>query len=313
MAVCGLINLNKPAGVSSRQAVNGIARLARPGKVGHAGTLDPIASGVLVVGVGGATRLIEYVQRMPKTYRATFLLGRRSATEDIEGEVVELVDAPIPSLGDIELATGRFVGPVQQRPPAFSAIKVAGRRAYDLARRGREVVLPARPVMIHRIEIVEYCYPQLVLRVECGSGTYIRSLGRDLAEALGTAAVMSALVRTAIGPFRIEEAVKAEELASESWRPWIQPALRAVEYLPRMRLSAQDATRLRNGLRIDGSGLVEKPMVPYSSKVEESVAGEMAAVDETGQLIGIVVPAEDGSWRTERNLPTGQGEMKDEG
>ncbi len=188
------------------RAVDMVERLVRPAKVGHAGTLDPLATGVLVVCVGSATRLIEYVQRMPKSYVGTFLLGRQSTTEDIEGEVVELADPPVPVLEDILCAAKKLEGNILQRPPAFSALKINGRRAYKMARKGEEVKLQARPVSIHRIAVRSYEYPRLVLEVDCGSGTYIRSLGRDLAESLGTAAVMSGLVRTAIGKFDLEEA-----------------------------------------------------------------------------------------------------------
>ena len=218
--------------------------------MGHAGTLDPLATGVLVVGVGAATRLIGYVQRMPKRYVGTFLLGRRSPTEDVEGEVTELPDAPVPTREQIAAAAERFVGRIDQRPPAFSALKVAGRRAYQLARQGRELQLAARPVEIHRIEVKAYEYPELVLEVACGSGTYIRSLGRDLAESLGTAAVMSGLVRTAIGGFRIEDAVAPGGLNRDNWLRWLLPPLRAVECLPRLQLSPDEAVRIRNGLTI---------------------------------------------------------------
>src|SRR5687768_4447654 len=128
----GLLNLNKPAGVTSRDVVNQIQRLVRPAKVGHAGTLDPLATGVLVVCIGNATRLIEYVQRMPKSYRAAFILGRSSDTDDIEGNVLEVADAPQPSIETLTSVLPRFIGEISQRPPAFSAIKVQGRRAYDL-------------------------------------------------------------------------------------------------------------------------------------------------------------------------------------
>ena len=193
MPPCGLLNLNKPAGMTSRDVVNIVQRLSRPAKAGHAGTLDPLADGVLVVCVGSATRLIEYVQRMPKRYVGTFLLGRQSPTEDIEGEVTELPDAPVPTREQIEAAARRFVGRIEQRPPAFSALKIRGRPAYKLARQGKPVELAPRPVEIYRIEVKKYRYPELVLEIDCGGGTYVRSLGRDLAESLGTAAVMSAL------------------------------------------------------------------------------------------------------------------------
>ena len=148
----GLLNVDKPAGMTSRDAVDLVQRLARPAKVGHAGTLDPLATGVLVICVGAATRLIEYVQRMPKRYVGTFLLGRSSTTEDIEGQVTLLSDPPIPAAAQIEAATEKFVGSLLQRPPAFSALKVAGKRAYDLARRGEAVELKPRPVEVYALK-----------------------------------------------------------------------------------------------------------------------------------------------------------------
>ena len=191
----GFLNLNKPAGISSAAALGRIKPLVRPAKIGHAGTLDPLASGVLVVALGPATRLIERIQQMPKQYRATFLLGRHSASDDTETEVVELENPPIPDRAAIATAAATLVGEIQQRPPDFSAIKVAGQRAYTLARAGCAVEIAARPIIVHRIDIVEYEYPRLVLDFGCGSGTYVLSLGRDLAASLGTAAVMSGLVR----------------------------------------------------------------------------------------------------------------------
>ena len=191
---------------------------------------------------------------MPKRYVGTFLLGRQSATEDVEGDVTELPDAPRPTREEIEAAAQRFLGRIQQRPPAFSALKVQGRPAYKLARRGKPVELTPRPVEIHRIELRAYQYPELILEIECGGGTYVRSLGRDLAESLGTAAVMSALVRTGIGRFSIDDAVDPRELTPNNWITFLHPPLRAVEYLPRVQLSAEQAVRLRNGLTIELKG-----------------------------------------------------------
>ncbi len=228
MALCGLINANKPSGVTSRRIVDRVARLAGPAKVGHAGTLDPLASGVLVIGIGQATRLVEYVQRMPKTYRAEFLLGRTSTTEDVEGEITLLDDAPRPTLDELARAAGSLVGTIEQRPPAFSALKVEGRRAYALARAGQSVELAPRSVRIDRLEVTGYEYPTLSLEIECGSGTYVRSLGRDLAQRVGTGAVMSALVRTAIGPFEIASAVDVDTLTRETLAAAVLPAVLAV-------------------------------------------------------------------------------------
>jgi len=138
---CGILNVNKPTGETSRHVVDTVHRLVRPAKAGHAGTLDPLAAGVLLVAVGPATRLIKYLQRMPKQYKGTFLLGRESTTEDITGEVVELDDPPVPSMEKIAATAEKLLGRVEQRPPAFSALKVAGKRAYDLARKGKPVDL----------------------------------------------------------------------------------------------------------------------------------------------------------------------------
>jgi tRNA pseudouridine55 synthase len=323
-APCGLLNLSKPGGMTSRQAVNVVQRLTRPAKAGHAGTLDPLATGVLVVCVGGATRLIEYVQRMPKQYVGTFLLGRQSPTEDLEGDVTELPDAPVPTREQIERASRRFLGRIEQRPPAFSALKIQGRPAYKLARQGKPVELAPRPVEIFHIDVLAYQYPELVLDIKCGSGTYIRSLGRDLAKSLGTAAVMSALVRTSIGNFCVDQSVDPKELNRDNWHTFLHPPLRAVEYLPRAQLSAEDAARIRNGLTITigdggregGEGrrlLAASPAMSALSleagQTEDapttgSGINELAAVDPAGQLVGILGPASPGQWRTLRNLPT---------
>ncbi|NOY30442.1 MAG: tRNA pseudouridine(55) synthase TruB, partial [Planctomycetes bacterium] len=184
----GILNLNKPIGWTSRDAVNRVQRLVRPAKAGHAGTLDPLATGVLVVCIGPATRLISYVQAMPKVYQATFLLGRTSDSDDIETEVRELASPPQPSREEIESKLPDFLGEIQQRPPAYSALKVNGQRAYKLAREGLAVQLEPRPVEIYELRVTGYNYPELKINLRCGSGTYVRSLGRDLAEALGTGA-----------------------------------------------------------------------------------------------------------------------------
>ncbi len=208
----GILNIDKLAGLTSRRVVDRVQSIVHPAKVGHAGTLDPLATGVLVLCVGSATRLIEYVQRMPKRYKGTFLLGRHSETEDVEGEVEVLNSPPIPTREEIERVLPEFTGAIQQRPPAFSALKIAGKRAYALARAGKQVELEPRPVQIDSLKIVSYEYPELVIDVRCGSGTYLRSLGRDLAERLGTAAVMSVLERTEIGKFHVEDSTSLKYL-----------------------------------------------------------------------------------------------------
>jgi tRNA pseudouridine55 synthase len=290
-SVCGLLNVNKPQGMTSRRAVDHVARFRRKMKVGHAGTLDPLASGVLVLCVGAATRLIPYVQRMRKCYRGTFLFGLESPTEDVEGEVRELDHAPEPGLEEIVEAAGGLTGEIMQRPPAFSALKVGGRRAYDLARGGKTVELKPRPVVVYRLEVTHYEYPELTLNIECGAGTYVRSLGRDLAKSLGTAAVMSALVRTAVGGFTIQDSVPPKDLAPENWRDHLLPPLKAVESLPKIGLSVGEIARVRSG------GTIRRP-----SRYTE--AKEWAAVDQSGGLVAILVSRGPGVLGPALNLPS---------
>ena len=280
----GLLNLHKPPGCTSRDVVNRVQKLVRPEKVGHAGTLDPLAAGVLVVAIGGATRLVEYVQQQPKNYRATFLLGRHSDTEDVEGRVVELEHPPLPTREQIEAVLPQFTGEIDQVPPAFSALKVAGQRAYALARRGEEVQLAARRVTIHRLQLGEYLYPSLRLEIACSSGTYVRSLGRDAARALGTEAVMSALVRTAVGPFVLGEAISPDELTRETLAAAIQPAAKAVSHLPRIELDHGEVTELLHGRPIRRSG--------------PTAAAEIAAFDQRGELVAILAEREGKYWPT---------------
>ncbi|QDT16130.1 tRNA pseudouridine(55) synthase TruB [Alienimonas californiensis] len=218
----GLLVLDKPAGASSRDAVNVVQRAARGAgwgrrvKVGHAGTLDPIASGVLVVCVGKATRLIERVQALPKTYEAGFRLHVSSPSLDVEADPVPVPDPPTVTREQIEAALPRFLGEIDQTPPAFSAVKVGGRRAYDLARQGEEVELEPKRVRVDRLEVLSFDGERLALRIVCGSGFYVRSLGRDLAAALGTEAVMETLIRTRIGGFDLEGALEPTAVTEET-------------------------------------------------------------------------------------------------
>jgi tRNA pseudouridine55 synthase len=278
MKLFGLLNINKPAGMTSRDVVNVVQRLVRKKcKVGHAGTLDPLATGVLVLCLGPATRLIEYVQRMPKSYHGKFLLGSDSPTEDIEGEIAQLLNPPVPSLERLESAAGKLTGEIQQRPPDFSALKIKGRRAYDLARAGKPVELASRGVKVHDLSIVRYNYPELSLDIRCGSGTYIRSLGRDLAELVGTAAVMSELNRTAIGEFGIEDAIALDSLTEDRIAAALKPALLAVAKMPKIEIATFEQKKIIDGCCIQRDSL---------SKPRD---GEYAAVTEMGDLLAILV------------------------
>jgi tRNA pseudouridine55 synthase len=286
--------LNKPQGLTSRQALDRVKRLVRPAKTGHAGTLDPLATGVLVVCIGAATRLIQYVQRMPKSYIGTFLLGCSSDTEDIEGQVIEQDQPPLPSEEQILAAAAALVGTIQQRPPAYSALRVQGQRAYQLARKGTPPELEPRPVEIYQLDVVDYHYPRLTLRVCCGSGTYVRSLGRDLAESLGTAAVMSSLIRTAIGSFCVERSIAPDALNHENLPQLLVPPLVAVESLPRIDLSTSEVLAVRQGKTIAR----DFPTRPVASSLSLPASPtprsqeEWAAVDPQGRLVALLVRRE---------------------
>jgi tRNA pseudouridine55 synthase len=288
----GILNVNKPPHTSSRRVVDLVERHTRPAKCGHAGTLDPLASGVLVICVGPATRLIPYVQRQLKSYRATFLLGRTSPTDDTEGDITLLEGASEPTDVQVAAALPRFVGLIEQRPPAYSAVKVGGQRAYALARRGQAVELAPRTVTIHRLVIRRFAYPELELDIDCGSGTYIRSLGRDLAAALSTGAVMSALQRTAIGGFRVDNAIHADELSRETLAQHLLPPLAAVPDLPKVILNDQQLEEIRHGRPIGLTAVNALPVDPM----------EAAGVDSDNQLAAILHQKRAGEWWPKLNL-----------
>lgn len=243
----GLLNIHKPAGLTSRDVVNRVQRLVRPDKAGHAGTLDPLATGVLVVCVGQATRLVPFIQEQRKVYRATILLGRTSDTDDVDGHVTILEQAPAVTREQVLAALPRFVGRIEQTPPQFSAVKVNGQRAYDLARAGRTADVKPRLVDVDRLDLLTFDPPELSLEIECGSGTYVRSIGRDLGALLGSGAVMSALARTRIGPFQIEDSVPLDAVTRESISAQLLPAAWAVADKPRCDVDAARLADLRQG------------------------------------------------------------------
>jgi len=248
----GLLILDKPPGVTSRDAVDVVERLVRPAKAGHAGTLDPLATGVLVVCVGPATRLISFVQEGRKVYRATFRFGVTSETDDLEGEVVAVPNAPRFSRPELEAVLPEFIGRLDQIPPAYSAVHVDGKRAYDLARKGEALSLSAKPVDVFRFDLLGFDEgtQHLDCEIECGSGTYIRSLGRDLAKRLGTGAVMTALRRTAVGPFRIEDAVPPNRLSRETLPGVLRRPGSALGGLSRAVCDEPQVAAIRNGRAI---------------------------------------------------------------
>jgi tRNA pseudouridine55 synthase len=275
--VSGVLVLDKPAGISSRQALDRITRLLPRVKMGHAGTLDPMATGVLVVCVGRATRLIPYVQRMRKEYQATLRLGQRSETHDLESDVEMVPVSESIARESFESRLANFRGKVQQVPPQHSAVHVAGHRAYELARAGRAVELAPRTVHIERLVCTRFEFPDAELEIECSSGTYVRSLVRDIGEELGCGAVMTRLVRTAIGIFQLKNAIDPNELTRSRVHESMRPTSDALRELPAIHVPAERLQDLRHGRAIE-----------VSAFDQQLVAGmEYSLLDSAGQVLAV--------------------------
>lgn len=255
----GFLVVDKPSGVTSNQVVGKVKRATGMKKVGHAGTLDPMATGVLVVATGAVTRLIRYVQDQEKEYFATALFGVATDTLDADGAVLsrEPMDFTEDDIGAI---VGRFTGVISQVPPMVSALKHDGRRLYELAREGQLVDRQARQVEVAELEIISVGappYPEVDFRVVCGKGTYVRSLADDMAAVLGGQAHLTALRRTRIGCFGLEHALTVEDL--ESWEQNLIDPAQGMSHLPRVTVDEATASGVRNGLRFVGGDIVSGP------------------------------------------------------
>lgn len=251
----GWLILDKPVGMTSTHAVAIVKRAFRAKKAGHAGTLDPLASGCLPIALGEATKTVPYVMDGRKAYRFTVTWGTETTTDDTEGTATQTSQAR-PSRADVERLMPRFTGVISQVPPKFSAIKVDGERAYDLARDGEDVVLEAREVIIDRLEVVSHDDATSVIEAECGKGTYVRAIARDLGRALGCFGHVTALRRTRVGPFTEAIFVKTDALADASnaglegeaiLADLIAPVERGLDDIPAHHVSRGDASRLRRG------------------------------------------------------------------
>jgi tRNA pseudouridine55 synthase len=286
IARSGVLLIDKPAGPTSHDVVARVRRLARMRKVGHAGTLDPAASGLLVVGLGSATRLLSYLVGLDKEYLATIRLGASTTTDDAEGEVLEAADpAALAALtaADLERALAGLTGDILQVPSSVSAIKVDGRRSYSIVRAGGSVDLPARPVTVSGFEL---CAParlgragglDLEVRVECSSGTYVRALARDLGRLLGVGGHLTALRRTRVGPFRVSESTGLDVLAAQGIADFLrEPAAIAAALFPQLRLSSPQVLVLIHGKRV---GVAETAAVAGADPV--------AALAPDGRLVGL--------------------------
>ena len=249
-AVHGWIVLDKPSGITSTQAVAQVRRIFNAQKAGHAGTLDPLATGILAIALGEATKTVPYVQDAAKIYRFTAAWGESRDSDDAEGKVTGTSDVR-PTQAAIEAMLPRFTGTLTQTPPAYSAIKVAGERAYDLARQGETVTLEPRQVQVYEARLVEAGKDQAVFEILCGKGTYVRSWVRDMALALGTLGYVSQLRRTRIGGFLEKDAVGLETLTPFMHSPaafaYLKPISTALDGIPALAVTGSDTVRIRSG------------------------------------------------------------------
>ena len=216
-----IILINKPAGLSSFGVVARVRRrlseqAGKKIKVGHTGTLDPFATGLLILLANKATKLSNQFLKLDKWYEATIFLGKTSTTGDPEGEITEQNTEKVPTLEEVKTVVNQFVGQITQTVPVFSAVKINGQRAYQLARRGEAVSMPTRQIEIYSLEILSYNYPELIIRTHVSSGTYIRTLGEDIGKALGVGAYLTALRRTQVGDYQIKNAVKLSDFMDEN-------------------------------------------------------------------------------------------------
>jgi len=259
----GLLLVDKPSGMTSHDAVDVVRRSLGTRKVGHAGTLDPMATGLLVLGVGRATRLLRYLGDLPKTYAATGRLGEETDTLDADGEIVRTAPVDV-SLAEVERACASLVGESMQTPPAYSAVKVGGRRLYEAARKGEVLEAPARPIRVDAFDVTAFDGRDLEVLITCSGGTYVRVLVGDVGRSLGCGAHLVRLRRTTIGSFRVEDGHPPGEGT-------LEPVERAVEHLPSVRLDPEEARAAAHGRPLGPSGIV----------------GPYAVFDPGDELVGI--------------------------
>lgn len=273
-ATHGVLIIDKPAGWTSHDVIAKARGLTRIRQIGHSGTLDPMATGVLVLCLGKATRLLEYLTGLPKTYLASITLGIATDTYDATGQPTRSVPPPRLSAETLEQALESFRGEILQRPPAYSAIKRDGVPQYKRARRGEEVTIEPRPVTIYELTLLNVDDNAIGVRVRCSAGTYVRSLAHDLGDSLGCGAHLSSLRRLAVGPFDVASAIQVEQLAEPGWERWLLPSSVAVAHMPRIDLTSEEVSRLSHG-----RSLTARPL---------TTTEPACAFDPNGEIVAIV-------------------------
>ncbi len=294
-AISGVLVVDKPVGMTSHDVVEAVRRGTNIRRAGHTGTLDPRASGVLVILIGPAVRLSEYVSASDKRYQAIIRLGSSTDTFDSEGKFVR-ADQPV-DVTEEQFTTilKQYEGEIEQTPPPYSAVKVNGRPAYEMARKGEEVELAPRKITVHHLEVLEWAPPEIVVDVHCSSGTYVRSLANDIGNALGTGAYLVGLRRTKSGRFSLRDATPLRKLQEAfqdgNWYQFLIPAAEALGEWPAIELSPDDVEEVRHGHRV-------------KAVVAETQPEFVRGVSMAGELIALMIPAtgEDGSpeWQPKK-------------
>lgn len=288
----GFLDLNKPVGMTSHDCVRQVRRLLKMKRVGHAGTLDPLAAGVLPIALGPATRLLQFLQQ-DKVYQATIRLGIVTTTDDLEGASIAASPVPQLSLASVEAALQQFQGQIQQVPPYYSAVHVQGKRLYELARAGNAPTVEARPVEIFELKVLAWRsgdFPELDLAIACGPGTYIRAIARDLGAALGTGGTLAALTRTKSSGFPLSESLTLAELESQVQNQTFCPIPAAVtlKHIPEVTLSAETAQRWSWGqkisLNLDTSSVTVNTLAPEALEPKPKT---LRVHHAAGQFLGI--------------------------
>lgn len=285
----GILIVDKPLGLTSHDVVGAVRRAARMKKVGHAGTLDPLATGVLVLALGKATRTLEYLTAHDKIYDATVRLGEATDTYDAEGATTARHDGPLPTRDKVEAVLDGFRGEIEQVPPAFSAIKQGGEALYEKARRGEVVEVAPRPVAIYHLDVTDWQPPDVALRVHCSKGTYIRSLAHDLGQVLGVGGHLTALRRVASGSFALAQAHSLEAIRAatvDEIEALLLPVGVGLDTLPALHLEEAEISELRHGRALPA----------------EHGDGVARALNGVGELVAIVRWVPDRGWQPEKVL-----------
>ncbi len=283
--VDGWINLDKPPGMTSTQAVGKIRRIMNAQKVGHAGTLDPLATGILPIALGEATKTVPFAQDRLKTYVFTVQWGEQRDTDDGEGDVIETSDNR-PTKEQIESILDKYTGNIEQTPPKFSAIKVDGKRAYDLARAGEDVELKSRIVYIESLQLIDTRTDEADFEVICGKGTYIRSLARDMALELGTCGYIKALRRTKVGPFHEDNAISLDKLEElDDIAAALLPLETALDDIPALAIKEAEMAKLKNGQALS---FIAKPDFKRLEETGLAISDQTALALYKGKPIALV-------------------------